>query len=320
MTIEARFYLPEDRAHWNSLNASARNGHFIFNRDFMEYHADRFQDASVVVVEDGEPLALLPANRAGDTVYSHQGLTFGGLILADRANTARVLAALREIVQLFAKSGVKSVIYKVIPVIYHARPAQEDIYGLTRLGAALVRRDVTTTLDLSEPGQRSKRRERGIKKAKAQGLHTRKSDRWDEYWSILAETLASRHDVRPTHTADEIKSLAARFPENISLVTTESESQLLAGLVVFETRTVAHAQYLASSAAGRDVGALDLAIDHAINEARPHKRFFDFGISTTDRGRVLNEGLIKQKEEFGGSAVVHDVYELDVKAALEIGF
>jgi hypothetical protein len=318
MTIEARFYLPEDRAHWNSLNASARNGHFIFNRDFMEYHADRFQDASVVVVEDGEPLALLPANRSGDTVYSHQGLTFGGLILADRANTARVLAALSEIVQLLAKSGVKSLVYKVIPVIYHARPAQEDLYALTRLHAALVRRDVTTTIDLSEPGQRSKRRERGIKKAKAQGLRTGRSDRWDEYWSILAETLASRHDARPTHTASEIVNLAARFPENISLVTTESESQLLAGLVVFATRTVAHAQYLASSAAGRDVGALDLAIDYAIGEIRLHKRFFDFGISTTDQGRVLNEGLIKQKEEFGGSAVVHDAYELDVQAALAI--
>ena len=318
MTIEARFYLPEDRAHWNSLNASARNGHFIFHRDFMEYHADRFQDVSVVVVEDGEPLALLPANRAGDTVYSHQGLTFGGLILADRANTARVLAALSEIVQLLAKSGVKSLVYKVIPVIYHARPAQEELYALTRLHAALVRRDVTTTTDLSEPGQRSKRRERGLKKAKAQGLRTGRSDRWDEYWSILAETLASRHDARPTHTASEIICLAARFPENISLVTTESESQLLAGLVVFATRTVAHAQYLASSAAGRDVGALDLAIDYVIGEIRPHKRFFDFGISTTDQGRVLNEGLIKQKEEFGGSAVVHDVYELDVQAALAI--
>jgi Acetyltransferase (GNAT) domain len=320
MTLEARFYLPEDRAHWNSLNSSARNGHFIFNRDFMEYHADRFQDVSVVVVEDGELLALLPANRAGDTVYSHQGLTFGGLVLADRANTARVLAALRETVQLLAKSGVKSLVYKVVPTIYHARPAQEDLYALTRLRAALVRRDVTTTIDLSEPGQRSKRRERGIKKAKAQGLYTRKSDRWDEYWSILAETLASRHDVRPTHTVNEIIHLAARFPENISLVTTESESQLLAGLVVFETRTVAHAQYLASSVAGRDVGALDLAIDHAINEVLPHKRFFDFGISTTDQGRVLNEGLIKQKEEFGGGAVVHDVYELDIRAALEIAF
>ena len=32
------------------------------------------------------------------------------------------------------------------------------------------------------------------------------------------------------------------------------------------------------------------------------KRWFDFGISTEDDGRILNQGLIEQKEGFGARA------------------
>jgi hypothetical protein len=71
---------------------------------------------------------------------------------------------------------------------------------------------------------------------------------------------------------------------------------------------VAHAQYIAASDAGRETGALDGLFQHLISLHAATHRYFDFGISNTDQGRVLNEGLVRQKEEFGGGAVVHDVY------------
>jgi hypothetical protein len=87
----------------------------------------------------------------------------------------------------------------------------------------------------------------------------------------------------------------------------------LAGAVIYETHNVAHAQYLANSDKGRDLGALDLVIDRLLKDVYQKKTFFDFGISTTDNGHFLNSGLLAQKEGFGARAWVHDFYEIRLR-------
>jgi hypothetical protein len=104
--------------------------------------------------------------------------------------------------------------------------------------------------------------------------------------------------------------LAQRFPNAIKLYLAQQNGHALAGVVMFETPTVAHAQYIAANPEGRDVGALDGLFDFLIQHYDGTHRFFDFGISNEDGGKILNEGLVTQKEEFGGSSVVHDVYEI----------
>lgn len=301
---------PKDAHLWNEVNRFARNGHFLFDRGFMEYHADRFSDWSLIARDGDTPVALLPANRVGQTVYSHQGLTFGGFILSDRASTSRLLRVFEATAAYLTSEGVSRLVYKAVPAIYHARPASEDLYGLFRLGALLVRRDLSTTIDYGRRGPTSSRRGRGMRKAQQSGTAFGESDRWDAFWSILTATLAERHGVAPVHSLAEISLLAQRFPDNIRLFVATEHDAVVAGTVVFETATVAHAQYISSSPRGRESGALDGLFEFVIQRYQSTKRFFDFGISSEDGGRKLNEGLLAQKEEFGGSAITHDVYEL----------
>jgi hypothetical protein len=107
--------------------------------------------------------------------------------------------------------------------------------------------------------------------------------------------------------------LAARFPKNIRLFGAFREDTLVAGVLMFVSDSVAHAQYIASSDEGRDVGALDLLFAWLIGDVFAGKPYFDFGISTEDGGKVVNRGLLDQKEGFGGRAVVHDFYELETR-------
>ncbi len=208
--------------------------------------------------------------------------------------------------------GVRNVVYKALPYIYHRQPAQEDLYALARLGARLARTDVTTTIDLSARGHMSSRRKRGMKKAASSGVHVGRTENWAGFWSLLSARLKERHGVEPVHSLDEIRLLAERFPQRITLTTAQLGEEILAGVVLYETDLVAHAQYIAASSSGLEVGALDLLFDTLITEATKRVRYFDFGISTEQQGRVLNEGLIAQKEGFGGSAVVHQVCELEL--------
>lgn len=115
----------------------------------MEYHRDRFQDASLLFFEDHNLLAVLPANRTGDQLVSHGGLTFGGVISGHELGASVMLELFDVLLEQLRGQGVRTLLYKPVPHIYHRAPAEEDLYALFCSGARLVRRDLSSTLDMT---------------------------------------------------------------------------------------------------------------------------------------------------------------------------
>lgn len=311
--LEITRYHSADTEDWNRFIATSKNGTFLFNRGFMDYHADRFEDFSLMVRRRGHLLGVIPANRIGATVHSHQGLTYGGIISGPDMTTPTMMRIFDATVDFLRRHSVVELVYKTVPSIYHALPAEEDLYAMFSFGGALYRRDVLSVLQMDNRPAMQDRRRRGAKKASAAGVtivETSDQRDWAEYWSILHALLAERHECAPVHSLDEILLLAGRFPENIRLFLARDGAEATAGIVVFETARVAHVQYIAASRRGREQGALDHLFTSLLDGRYKDKLFFDFGISNEDDGRVLNTGLIEQKEGFGGRAIVHDHYRL----------
>ncbi len=303
-------YTYELSAPWDAFVRASKNGPFLFLRGYMDYHADRFPDASLVITDgDATWLAVLPATRAGDIVSTHAGLTYGGFVTNARMTTARMLEVFTATRDHLRACGVTRVIYKTVPSIYHRYPAEEDHYALFRADARLHRRDVLSVLRPRDHLAFQERRRRSIKKAVQAGVEVRESHDREAFWTILETTLQERHDARPVHTLAEIELLTGRFPESIRLFGAYAAGELVAGVLIYETAMVAHAQYIAASHPGRSCGALDLLFDYLIHTVYGEKPYFDFGISNEDAGRTLNLGLIEQKEGFGARAIVHDHYE-----------
>ena len=73
--LEIVRYTPDQKQAWNDFVSRSKNGTFLLDRNYMDYHADRFTDHSLMVYRRDKLYALLPGNIAGDTFYSHQGLT-----------------------------------------------------------------------------------------------------------------------------------------------------------------------------------------------------------------------------------------------------
>ena len=69
---------------------------------------------------------------------------------------------------------------------------------------------------------------------------------------------------------------------------------------------------MASSAIGKEIGALDFVLNDLIKNIYRDYKYFDFGISNENNGQFLNEGLIAQKEGFGARAICHDFYKIKV--------
>lgn len=311
---------------WNTYVGRSKNGTFLFNRQFMDYHAHRFRDASLVFVDDnGGIRGLLPANYDGERrrVVSHGGLTYGGLVLDSKAvqtsaNEMLALAAMHYV----SEYGAESLVYKPVPHIYHSLPAEEDLYALFRAGASLAARCVSSALcPASHPKQRQSRRG-GVVRAIKSGMTVEEitdagGAELRAFHSMLEEILKARHQARPVHSYEEMKMLTERFPDNIKMFVTRHEGAVIAGSWVFVTPRAVHTQYLATTDEGKRLGAEDLLIDWLISERFAAAPWFDFGISTENGGALLNKGLIFEKEGFGARSVCYDTYVLDLNTACE---
>ena len=100
-------YQKSDYLAWNTFIGQAKKATFLFYRDFMEYHKDRFDDFSLMIYDEEKIVAVLPANRVGDTVYSHQGLTYGGLVYSQKLKLAAVLEVFKSILFLYDPCSCK---------------------------------------------------------------------------------------------------------------------------------------------------------------------------------------------------------------------
>lgn len=310
--IRIERYSPAMKTLWDDFVTNSKNGTFLLKRGYMDYHSDRFTDHSFIFLRNGNPFALLPAAGIGDSLISHPGLTYGGLVTGKKATAEEVLEMFRILADTMPRHGFSKLVYKAIPHIYHRLPAEEDLYALFRLGATLEARGVSSTIQQSDPIKFRSIRKAGIRKAAKEGISIAETRDFAPFWEILDTNLQTRYGVSAVHTLEEILLLASRFPDEIRLHVARKGEETLAGVVMYLTATTAHSQYIAASPRGKECGALDMLIDNLVNNVYKHLRHFDFGISTEHGGSYLNTSLIYQKEGFGGRATCYDTYILNL--------
>ena len=308
--MEIRRYRREDKELWNSFVSKARNATFLFDRNYMDYHADRFDDNSFMFYHKGKLKAVLPANVAGDTLYSHQGLTYGGLLLDKKATVEDVLECFDSLNSWVCENGISKVVYKALPWIYQQYPSEEDLYALTwKCKAQLISRNIASTIVIDNKLKFAESRKSGIRKALSLNIEVGESNDVDGFWHVLEDNLGNRYNAKPVHTASEMKLLMSRFPNNIRLYVAKMNGEIVGGTLIYVTPQVVHTQYISASVEGKKHGALDLLFDYIINKVYANCRYFDFGKSTEQGGAYLNEPLIFQKEGFGGRGVCYDWYQ-----------
>lgn len=324
-----RRYTSQDKPMWDDFVRNSKNGTFLFERLFMEYHSDRFQDHSLLCFDDKAKLvALLPANeiRSVRQFYSHQGLTYGGFVLHKRIHAVEVGLLFTETIRYLREQGFESWIYKTIPSIYQRVPSEEVEYFLWRNGASLEGCNLSCTINLrstlpiTADASRRHRRQLCLQSGMLLlegGKQLPADEALRRFWPIMEQNMQLRYGASPIHTLDEMLLLQQRFPQNILcyLVNKGSLSPTddIAGEVLFVSQQVAHAQYGHCSPEGRSLGALDFLylslIDHFATE-HPDVRYFDFGTSNGDGGRYLNEALIAQKEGLGGRGIAYKIFSI----------
>lgn len=310
---EIERYTSLRRDEWDGFVAESRNGTFLLMRGYMDYHADRFCDCSLMAFKDGKLRALLPAELTADGVlHSHRGLTYGGWITPIAHFDCNDMLELWECwLQWCRIEGIAEIDYKPVPWIYSQIPAQEDLYALFRHGAEMTECTLSSAITYAAIRPFNTQQKRNLKKGVKSGCVVREEIPVSDFHRLLSNCLAERHDAAPVHNLTELQLLAGRFPDRIKFYGSFQGDKLIAGVCIFEAGPVAHCQYIASTAEGREDGALTLLFDYLIERyGREGFRYFDFGTSNEEQGRVLNAGLLRQKAALGGSGVAYTRYRV----------
>lgn len=311
--VELKPYSSSLAAEWDAFVDEAKNGTFLYKRGYMDYHADRFVDCSLMFYKKGELIGQVPAswNKGRRTVTSHGGLTYGGMLLSEKTTTVDTLNMMHSAAAWFAYHyGAREWLYKPLPYIYSRVPGEEDLYALFRVGGQLVGRSVASVISCDHRISMRTLRKRCLARSRKSNLTYEECDEWNAFWPLLREVLRGRHDATPVHSLEEMQLLASRFPNNIRLFVARHEGHIVAGAVVYESETVAHAQYLAVSEEGVQYCALDGLIVYLAEEHYAEKAYVDLGTSMVPGTSQLNEGLVFQKEGFGARTVVYDTYSI----------
>ena len=278
----------------------------------MDYHKNRFEDVSLMIYKGDKLYAILPANISGDVVYSHQGLTYGSLVLQESAKLKSTFLAFKEVLKFLFEEGVKKLDIRLIPTFYNSLPSDELEYILYKAGASLVKRDMILLIDYQNKLQFQKNRREGINKAKRKGLIVKVDGDYEKFWNeILIPNLKEKYNTSPVHSLNEIKLLAARFPNHIKQVNVYQDDKIVAGTTVFLTKNVVHPQYISGNQNKNELGSLDLLMNDVFDHFKEGRNYFSFNTSSEENGKLLNEGLLFWKESCGARPLIFDNYEIN---------
>lgn len=306
-----RQYEPKDYSIWNAFVSTSKNATFLFHRDFMEYHSDRFDDFSLLIFEDAILVSILPANRIDDKIFSHQGLTYGGFVFSSTIKLGKVLEIVQFVLKFLDENKIKKLELKLIPSIYNAFFSEEIEYALFLIEAKILRRDCLSVIDLKKPFSITKTRKESIRRGEKNNLIIKEELNFELFWNkILIPNLDNKHVAKPVHSFEEIIKLQQNFPDNIRHFNVYHQSKIVAGTTVFITDKVAHPQYISGNEQKNELGSLDFLYNHLITDVFAAKNFFDFGPSHENNGKKINQGILFWKESFGAKTTVQDYYEV----------
>ena len=307
-----RRYTPEDKELWDDFVEQSRCGTFLFKRDYMDYHSDRFADCSLMAFNrQGRLTAMLPAEISGTSLSSHRGLTYGGWITPVRHfNGTTMTEVFNAAIPVMRGLGARELTYKPLPYIYQTMPAEEDLYTLFKLGAQQTDCVLSSAIDLRHPAPMDENKRYAVRFATSSGVTVNEEEDFTGFWKMLEECLATRHNAVPVHSLSEITHLKSCFPDNIRLLTASLEGTPVAGALIYLCDRVARVQYMASTETGRKSKAPSALIHHLYKICHNKYDYIDMGGSNEPDTGELNNGLLKFKSELGARGIAFPTYRI----------
>lgn len=322
--LKIEVYNQSHQKDWDNFIGSSRNGTFMQQRTFLNYHPPgRFVDCSLMVYNShGNLIAVIPAAQKMEGLKkvfsSYPGASHGGIIVDRKFGTYEAMALVPLLTEYCKSNNFNAIQIKMVPRIYHFWPSDEIEFALRYYGFSISTTELATALPIKELANASdhliESTQRNIRKSQRLGVTIEESNDLTTYWSILTDNLKQKHNAEPTHTLAEITDLTNRYPQSIKLFAAFLQGEMVSGVVVFLLNSrVINCFYIASNNKYQNLRSLELLFYKLISWGMEKGYdYLDWGISTENKGLVINQGLFEFKEKFGGRGILRESYYLDL--------
>lgn len=311
-------YSEVERETWDEFVWSADNGTIFHTRRFLNYHPpQRFHDNSLILKKDRQWIAVLPAavKHLGEekSLISHPGASMAGLVIKSPQSIKDTFRLVDVLIEYAKEHAFTQIILTLPPQVYFSRPNHYLDFALLQLGFKYLKREVSSVipLDFAEEDtllKFSSASRRAVHKAESLGVEIAESDDLGRFCAILENNLKLRHNVKPTHSLEELQLLRTLFPDRIKLFAAYKQSRMIAGIVIFVcNEKVALAFYISHDEEMQEYRGVNMLFYEAIRWCiRQRFQFLDFGIFTVSM--KPNWGLARFKESFGALGIFRDTF------------
>tara|TARA_B100001057_G_scaffold24409_1_gene22520 strand:+ start:77 stop:1042 length:966 start_codon:yes stop_codon:yes gene_type:complete len=318
--IKVKKFSKDNYLAWDAFVRNANNGTIFHLRKFLNYHSpERFKDNSIELYKGNNLLSVFPAadimKEGKRILVSHPGASYGSFITKEDLSIKNAIEMVEELNGYAIRKGFDGIEMTIPPSFYSNRVSNYVEYALLSGGFDYLRREVTSTLTIGDNdddilNKFKPSHQRAVKRSQSLGVEVKITNKVDEFFSILETNLKIRHDVKPTHTIDELKTLITFFPEEINVFGAFYNNQMIAGVLnIIVKEGVVLAFYISHKNEFQELRPLNLLFFNIFKWAiTKNIKMYDFGTFTVDG--VANMGLGRFKENFGASGVFRDTLKI----------
>ena len=297
---------------WNAFVQTSANGTFLQQRDYMDYHSDRFEDYSLMIFKEEKLLAVFPAHLSDNQLFVHNGLTYSDVIFLPDFRMAYRIEVYQALFDFLYSEGIAKIHIKTIPAFLMSQKDESNLYLYYKMQADLTEVKPFFVIETTEGIKLNKDRKKNLNRLqKLPFLFSEDKKHLSDFWQIVTTNLANKHQTTPVHSLSEMQLLSQRFPEKIKLFTLFLEGELVSGALVFVINNSLHFQYIHSSTNKQSRQGVDYLIWQILDRYAGDYQFVSFG-SSSKGSQALDKGLAYWKQSFGAQMYNQYFYTIDL--------
>ena len=230
-------YTGEWKEKWDNFVLESNNGTIFHLQKFFDYHPkSRFNFNHLIFLDKDNIVAVLPGSRIDDLFESPIGSSYGSIVTKD-VKFAEAMEMVSTLIKYGKKVGIKEFLLTSAPRVYERHPNENLDFAMLWQGFNYDLHYISSAIKLFPDQDIISRFQptvrRNIRKSlRNSDIRIEINDRYDQFYPILLENKA-RHDVKPTHSLEELVKLKKLLPENILLFMIYYKDEPIAGSCMF---------------------------------------------------------------------------------------
>lgn len=312
MGIEVKRYSQPDQSVWDIFVDNADNGFFFFKRAFMEYHADRFTDFSLLIYFNNHLVSLFPANLKGNQIHSHQGLSYGGLIYVHDLPLDTISDIHNSIQDYFHQLGISSITVSPAPPQY-SESRKNRYNDLLKNKSVKTEHSKPISIVDKDCVKLPTRRRLRIPQSHEEKYRIIQVHDFKQVWPMIAECYINQHGFQPVHSTEEMLYLKSCFPDNIianAIQENSPNAPTIATLITLEDKNIVKFQYIGYTKEARNFNVIDFLYYKVIQKAIYENKSVDMGHSIDVNTNIINENIIFAKRRHGAIEIEANTFVL----------